>query len=139
MAQENVELVRRFFESFNPAIRIGELHSVLDEFLDPDIDWRAVEGAIDDVGGMRGIGAVRHYIDDWLDMFDDLAVTPDEFIEVDADRVLVPQRLSGRARQSGIETQLRLAVLYTIRGGRLVKVREYATKEEAFEAAGLSE
>jgi ketosteroid isomerase-like protein len=47
--------------------------------------------------------------------------------------------LSGRAKQSGIETQLTFAVLYTIRDGRFVKVREYDTKEDALEAAGISE
>ena len=76
---------------------------------------------------------------DWLDTFDDLTMTLDDVIEVDVDRVLVCQRLGGRAKQSGIETQLSFAVVYTIRDGRLVTVREYATKGEALEAAGLSE
>jgi ketosteroid isomerase-like protein len=76
---------------------------------------------------------------DWLDMFDDLTITPDEVLEVDLDRVLVCQRLGGRGKQSGIETQLSFAVVYTIRDGRLVTVREYATKGEALEAVSLSE
>jgi ketosteroid isomerase-like protein len=139
MSQENVELVRRSFESLNSVIRTGELQSFLDEFLDPDIDWRAVEGEIDDVGGMRGLAAVRRYIEDWLDTFDDMTLTPEEIIEVGADRVLVHQRLSGRGRHTGIETQLTIAVLYAIRDGRFVKVREYYTKAEALEAVGLSE
>ena len=139
MSRENVELVRRFFEALNSATRTRELQPLLDEFLDPDIDWRAVEGAIDDIGGMRGIAAVRLYIEDWLDTFDDLTMAADEVIEVDDDRVLVPQRLSGRAKQSGIEAQLAFAVLYTIQNGRFVKVREYETREGALEAVGLSE
>jgi hypothetical protein len=53
MSQENVNLVIRMFESFSP-LRTEELQSILEEFIDPDIDWRAVEGAVDDVGGMRG-------------------------------------------------------------------------------------
>jgi ketosteroid isomerase-like protein len=139
MSQQNVDLVRRSFESLNSVIRTGELRPFLDEFLDPDIDWRAVEGAIDDVSGMRGIAAVRRYIEDWLDTFDDMTMTPEEIVEVDDHRVLVHQRLSGRARQSGIETQLAIAVLYAIRDGRFVKVREYSTMAAALEAAGLSQ
>lgn len=136
MSQQNVELVRRSFESLNSVIRTGELQPFLDEFLDPDIDWRAVEGEIDDVGGMRGTVAIRRYMEDWLDTFDDLTVTPEEIIEVDADRVLVRQRLSGRGRHTGIETHLAIAVVYAIRDGRFVKVREYYTKADALEAMG---
>jgi ketosteroid isomerase-like protein len=138
MSQENAELVSRMLESFG-RLTPENLQAFLDEFIDPDVDWRAVEGAVDDVGGMRGTEPVRLYIADWLDTFDDLALTPDEVMEVDLDRVLVCQRLGGRAKQSGIETELTFAVVYTIRDGRLVTVREYATKEEALEAVGLLE
>jgi ketosteroid isomerase-like protein len=138
MSQENVQILSRMFESFSQ-LETENLQAFLDQFIDPDVDWRAVEGAVDDVGGMRGTEAIRLYIADWMDTFDDLTFTPDEVIEVDVDRVLVCLRLGGRARQSGIETQLSFAVVYTIRDGRLVKVREYATKGEAVKAAGLSE
>ena len=137
MSQENVEIVRRMFEPFG--LTAENLQSVLDEFIDPDVDWRAVEGAVDDVGGMRGIEAVRVYLADWLETFEDLTITLEEVIEVDVDRVLVSQRLGGRARHSGVEAQLSFAAVYTIREGRLVTVREYATKEEALEAVGLRE
>ena len=71
MSQENVELVRRMFESFgHPTTE--NLQAFLDEFIDPDVDWRAVEGAVDDVGGMRGTEAVRLYMANWLETFDDL-------------------------------------------------------------------
>ena len=97
MSQENLEIVSRMFESFGQ-LKTEDLQAWLDEFIDPDVDWRAVEGAIDDVGGMRGTEAIRLYVADWLDTFDDLTFTPDEVIEVDVDRVLIGQRLSGRAR-----------------------------------------
>ncbi len=138
MPPDNVDLVRRMLESLDP-FRIEALQSMLDEFIDPDIDWRAVEGAIDDVGGMRGTEAIRRYMEDWLDEFDELAMRPDEVMEVGSDRVLACLRLSGRAKQSGIETELKFAVLYSIRDARLVKVREYATRAEAIEAAGFEE
>ena len=44
----------------------------------------------------------------------------------------------GRAERSGIPTELRYAALYTIRDGKMVRVREYVTKTEALQAAGLS-
>ena len=139
MSQENVELVRRLSEALNRGIANDDLNSVLRDFLDRDIDWRAAEGAIDDVGGMRGHDAIRRYIEDWSDGFDNLTLAPHEFVEVDDDRVMAVQRLSGRAKHTGIETELTFFVIYTIREGRFVKVREYVTREEALEAAGLSE
>jgi ketosteroid isomerase-like protein len=139
MSQENVEIVRRSSEALNRAIANGDVTPVLRDFLDPDIDWRAVEGAVDDVGGMRGHDAVRRYFEDWSGLFDSLTLAPQEFTEVDDARVMVEQRLSGRAKHTGIETALTFFVIYTIREGRFVKVREYATREEALEAAGLSE
>ena len=138
MSQENVELVRRASEALNQAIANDDLTPVLRDFLDRDIYWRAVEGAIDDVGGMRGHDAVRRYFEDWSDGFDDLTLAPQEVVEVDDERVMVGQRLSGRAKHTGIETELTFFVIYTIREGRFVEAREYVTREEALEAAGLS-
>jgi hypothetical protein len=31
--------------------------------VDPDIDWRAAQGAVDDVGEMHGLDAVRRYVE----------------------------------------------------------------------------
>jgi ketosteroid isomerase-like protein len=139
MSQENVELVRKVSEALTQALANDDLTPVLRDFLDRDIDWRAAEGAIDDVGGMRGHDAVRRYIEDWNDLFDNLALAPQELVEVDNERVMALQRLSGRAKHTGIETELIFFVIYTIREGRFVKVREYTTRGEALEAAGLSE
>jgi len=65
MSRENVEVVRQMLEAFAD----GGLDAMA-EFWDPDIDWRAAEGAIDDVGEMHGSVAVRRYIQDWIDTFD---------------------------------------------------------------------
>jgi ketosteroid isomerase-like protein len=46
-------------------------------------------------------------------------------------------RISGRAKLSGVETDLTYAAVYTIRDGKIARGREYWTKEQALEAAGL--
>jgi ketosteroid isomerase-like protein len=48
-------------------------------------------------------------------------------------------RFGGRAKQSGVETDVTFATLYTLRDGKIAVGREYWTREEALEAAGLSE
>ena len=104
-----------------------------------DIDYRAVEGAPDDHGPIHGKAEMRAYFQDWIDTFDDMKVEPLEVIDVGEDQVIAVLRSSGRAKLSGVETDLTYAVLSTIRGGKIVRGREYRTKEEALEAAGLWE
>ena len=134
MSQENVEVVRRMLQAFADG---GP--DAMAEFWDPDIDWRAAEGAIDDVGEMHGPVAVRRYVQDWIDTFDDFSVAVEDLRDVGDDRVLAIQRLNGRAKLSGTEIDLRYAVVNTVRDGKVVRGREYLKVQEALEAVGLSE
>ncbi|MCW3029889.1 MAG: hypothetical protein JWM66_22 [Solirubrobacterales bacterium] len=134
MAQENVEVVRRMWQAFADAGL-----DAMSAFLDGEINWRAIEGAPDDVGEMRGIEAARRYVQDWLDMFEGITSVAEELLDAGDDRVLAVLHVTGRAKLSGIETELRYAVVYTLRGGKVVRVREYATREDALEAAGLAD
>ena len=102
MSQENVEIIRRASEAFSA----GELARWL-EFFHPDIDWRAMEGALDDVGETHGTEAMRRYVQDWTDDFEGFTVVVEESLEIGGDRVIAVQQVMGRARLSGIETQLR--------------------------------
>jgi ketosteroid isomerase-like protein len=134
MSQENVEVVRTMAEAFSD----GGLDAIA-ELWDPDIDWRAAEGAIDDVGEMHGPVAVRRYVQDWIDTFDDFRVVVEELRDVGDDRVLAIQRLKGRAKLSGTETEIRFAVVTTVRDGKVVRGREYLSVDDALEAVGLRE
>ena len=104
-----------------------------------DIDYRAVEGALDDHGPIHGKDALRAFMQDWLDMFDDFRAEPVELIEAGEDKVIAVVRISGRAKLSGVETDLTYAELSTLRDGKIARGRQYWTRDEALEAAGLSE
>ncbi len=138
MSQENVEIVREAAAAFNR----GDLDAWL-EYLADDIDYRAVEGALDDHGPIHGKDALRAYVDDWIDtlddFMDDFRIEPVELIEAGEDKVIAVTRSSGRAKLSGVETHLTFAALYTIRDGKIARGREYWTRDEALEAAGLKE
>jgi ketosteroid isomerase-like protein len=128
MSEGNLELVRQQFAS--EAVDEAEVQRLYEEFWHPDIDYRAIEGAPDDVGVMRGRDAIRAYYADWLGMFDDLRL---ELADVDdaGDQIVATLRFSGRAKQSGVDTELRVAIVYTIRDGKCIRGREYMTREEA--------
>jgi ketosteroid isomerase-like protein len=134
MSQENVEFLVDYLQRGTD----GGVDAIA-EFWDPDINWRAAEGAIDDVGEMHGPEAVRRYIQDWFDMFDDLTVVVEDLVDAGDDRVVAAQRMTGRAKVSGIETEIRFSVVYTVRDGKIVQGREYMDKEQALDAVGLRE
>ena len=71
--------------------------------------------------------------------FDHFTSEPVEVIDASEDKVIAVARDSGRAKFSSVETQLTYAALYTFRDGKIARGREYLTRDEALEAAGLSE
>jgi ketosteroid isomerase-like protein len=129
MAEENVEVVRRQFAAFEQ----GGLDAVA-AYWDPDIDWRAVEGAADDIGVINGPDALRAYYDDWLETFDELRAEVGEALFEDGDRVAVAVHNSGRGRASGVVTRGRYYVVCTVRDGLIVSGREYDSRERALRA-----
>jgi ketosteroid isomerase-like protein len=135
MSQDNVEFVRGAVVAYNR----GDLDAFLDEYWADDIDYRAVEGAPDDHGPIHGKAEMRAYMQDWFDTFDDLKVEPLEVIDAGPDQAVAVVRFGGRAKLSGVESDLTFAVVYTLRDGKVVRGREYWTRDEALEAAGLRE
>jgi ketosteroid isomerase-like protein len=134
MSEENVEVVKTALEAM-----AREGLDAFAEYWTEDIDHRAIEGAIDDRGPMHGKEAVRIYVQDWLDTFDAFRVEPVELLDAGEDRGIGVLRIGGRAKLSGVETDLTKAVVYTIRGGKIAGGREYATRGEALKALGLTE
>jgi ketosteroid isomerase-like protein len=134
MSQENVNIALDVFAAFNR----GDVDGTLEHWAD-DIDYRAAEGVPDDHGPIHGKDALRAYVQDWIDTFDQFTVEPIESIDAGEDEVVTVLRISGRAKLSGVETDLTYAALYTFRDGKIARGREYWTREEALEAAGLSE
>jgi ketosteroid isomerase-like protein len=135
MSQENVEIVQRAWDTFNR----GDLDAWLDEYWTDDLDFRAAEGAPDDHGPINGKDALRVFGQDWLDTFDEVKVEPVELIDAGDDNVIAVMRISGRAKLSGVETDMTYAELSTLRDGKIARGRQYFTRAEALAAAGLSE
>jgi ketosteroid isomerase-like protein len=110
---------------------------VVRELLDDDIVWTAIEGA-PDAGTYPGFESVRAYMQDWLDEFDfnegdDAQI--EESIEV-GERLVCLQRVIGTGKRSGLRSEIRYACVYTFgEDERILEVNEYATLEEALEAA----
>jgi ketosteroid isomerase-like protein len=134
MSQENVEVVKVAYEAFAR----GGLDRFMEHFTE-DVDYRAVVGAIDDIGPIHGKDAVRAFLQDWIDTFDGFSMELVELIDAGEDTVVAVERFGGRARLSGVETDQTIGDVFTIRDGKIARGREYLTPEQALEAAGLRE
>jgi ketosteroid isomerase-like protein len=132
MSAASSDVVRAQFA----AVRSGSLDAVA-QFWDPNIEWRAIEGAADDVGVMRGHGALRRYYQDWIDTLEDLRADVEEVLHEDEGRVVVVVHNSGRGRLSGAPSEGHYYVACIVRDGHIVVGREYATPQEALEAVHL--
>jgi ketosteroid isomerase-like protein len=134
MSQKNVGAVEDAYE----ALASGGLDQFMEHFSD-DFDHRAIKGSLDDRGPIHGKDALRAFLQDWMDTFDEFWIEPVEVIDAGGDVVVALLRYGGHAKLSGIEPEETFGVMFTIRDRKIVRAREYATRDEALEAAGLSE
>src|SRR5215213_4867493 len=129
MSQENVEVVRRAWAAFTRHDNAAALG-----FHDPGVE---LHGHVD--GGVyRGLAGVREFFGDWLAAWDELSTDVEEWIDAGDDVIaVVHDRASGR--HSGVPVEQRQWHVWTVRNGKLWRLRVYATRTEAFEAVGLSD
>jgi ketosteroid isomerase-like protein len=129
VSEESVSIVRDCLQAYAD----GGLDAMA-SFWDDEINWRAIEGAPDDVGEMQGADRLRRYFQEWVDLFEGITNVAEELFDIGDDRVLAVQRAAGRAKLSGAETEIRFAVVYTVRDGKIVRGREYLDHGAALNA-----
>ena len=140
MSKENVEVVRRLYE----AVARRDTEAALSLY-HPEIEFdgtrhRWAEILRGPYERFRGIEALRAWAREYYSAWEDLDDHLDEVIDAGGDRVVAIVTTRGRGRASGIDVELTgSAGVWTIRDGLIVKVVWYSSREEAFEAAGLSE
>ena len=112
---------------------------------DWDVALRAYDPSVElDVSSMPGGGVysghdgVRTFFRQWFGAWDQLRVTPEEFID-SGDQVVVILRISGVGKGSGVATSIRTADVMTVRGGKVIRHVGYLDPAEALEAVGLPE
>jgi ketosteroid isomerase-like protein len=135
MPEENVQRLGRLFELMSePEIDWEALH----ELVDPDIVWE-VRSDFPDAAVYRGYDGLRRWSDAFDEVMEQTWYRPLEYIQTGS-HVVVPLRWGGRGKggQTPFAEHEETWVL-TLRDGRISRVREYATKQDALEAVGLPE
>ena len=133
MSQENVEVVRRFYEEFN---RSGTPEL---DILDPEIVWYQPDEIGGGKGSYHGHEGVLSAVAEMQATFDHFEAVPEEFIEAGGDRVLVLACHGGVGRGSGARVGAPVAHVLKLRDGKVIEWRAYLDRAEALEAVGLSE
>ena len=130
MSQENVELVRRAIEYF------GETGQVAVECYDPEIEFTTRSDGPGQTT-YHGVDGLRRSVEDFREAWASTTFEAEEFIPKN-DAVVVPLLFHLRA-QSGVELDVEEAWVYWVRNGKIWRMEQHASKQEALEAAGLRE
>jgi uncharacterized protein len=131
MWQENVDMVRRLYRAMDA--RDAETFA---ELTHPALEWvpdkRVGEGPV------RGRENVIRFFSDRAEMFEDLQ-TEIERVWGTGDQVLVFVRVTGSGTGSGAGFDIRIAHLWTLADGLVIRGEGHGNRDEALEAARLPE
>jgi ketosteroid isomerase-like protein len=133
MSQENVEVVRRMFERYSADDVEGWIAC-----WDAEAEWIATAlGAVEGPTRVyRGHQGLRRFRTDVSDALADMRIRGSEFRDI-GDRVVVLGAVSGRGAASGATFEQAMGWVFELRGGRIVRGRDYLDRRLALEAAGL--
>jgi ketosteroid isomerase-like protein len=130
MSQENVEIIRRFYEAQDDPSRILS-------FFDPAVVLTNTPKS-PEAGTFVGHEGIRKWIVGVREAIDEPRWYADDLIDAGEDRVIAPGGVLGRGRATSLPVDIRLTTLYTLREGKIAELHANDTTEEALEAAGLS-
>ncbi len=132
MSQENVEIVRSFYDQWARDDLPGPI-----ELMDPEIEYVNPAGAVEP-GTRHGLDAFTKALEKVLEGWEAWQAKPEQF-EAVGDQVAVVVRYRARGRGSGVEVEGRESALWTLRDGKVVRYAWFQEPGDALEAAGLRE
>jgi len=131
MSEENVELMRAGIEAVNRRDIATALQG-----MDPGVRFEHRLAALQ--GSFVGIEGVTRWFADLVEVFDSWSIDCEDIRDL-GDRVLALGTIRTTGKESGVETELPLAIVAEYRNGLITDYIDYGDHEQALEAAGLSE
>jgi ketosteroid isomerase-like protein len=130
VASANLELVRSIYADWER----GDFSSAA--WADPEIEFAFAGGPEPD--SWKGLAGMAQGYGEWLRAWEGFRAEPEEYLELDSERILVLVRNSGRGRTSGVELEQRsVANLFHLRGAKVTRVVVYLDRGLAFADLGL--
>jgi ketosteroid isomerase-like protein len=130
MSEQDISIVRRVFEAWGSNDPDTGL-----ELLDDEIEWHPAQDE-PETGTIHGKEELQGMLLKWLTAFDNFRAEPLEYIDA-GEAVVIPLHISGKMHGSGAEVVNEETMVFWLRGGKVVEVREYRTKDEALGVAGM--
>jgi uncharacterized protein len=128
VSPEDLETVRRAYDAFAR----GDADA-LRSLIAPDIEWRTTPN-VPFLGTYHGIDDFFRGMNEWTESFDEITTDVEEIVDA-GEHAVVGHRMHGRGRDSGVEVDLAIWQVVTVRDGRLARMHDYNTREEALSAA----
>jgi ketosteroid isomerase-like protein len=129
VSKQNVDVVRRAWEAF-----VRNDDETAYALYDPEV---AIESWVD--GRVyRGLEGVRQFFGDWLGAWRQWDTDLEELVDA-GDDVIALMHIRAKGKHSGVPVEFRQAHVWTLRGGRLARLRVYDTRDEAFDAINPGE
>jgi ketosteroid isomerase-like protein len=133
MSRENVERVRQMIERF----AAGDRESWRYQFSE-DVTWDTTATAFTSARVYRGHDGLERFFIEWLGAWEEPSVELLELIDA-GDSVISIFRWRGRGKTSGVEVDRTFFGVYDLDDdGKIVRYRQYETRDEALDAAGFS-
>jgi ketosteroid isomerase-like protein len=134
MSEENVEKLRAVYAAFNR----GDFNGLVD-YVGPDVELHPGVMAPDSQEQYRGRQGLREFfVTVATGPWEVVTVEPKEMIATEDGRILSVDRWRFRGRD-GIEIERELPNLFTFRDGLILRIDGFPDRDDALEAAGLSE
>ena len=136
MSQENVKVILQGVEAVNR--RDADAWVAI---FSPSVEWEESGDAFPGLRGVhRGWAGVRKWFEEAiLEPWERLHLQVEEISEASGGRVFGEYLFTATGRASGVETRLRFWSVFRVAGGKVTRRQIFWTREEALEAAGLSE
>ena len=130
MSQENIDVIRRAIEHL---CETGELAL---ECYDPGVEYTTQPDAPLQTT-YQGLSGLQQSLESLSEVWASMKIEPREFIQTD-DAIVVVTHFQLRGH-SGVELDVEQAWAYWMRNGKIRRMEQYGSKQEALEAAGLRE
>jgi len=135
MSDDNVEVVRRFFDAY--ARRDREAVALC---LHPQVEWHTIAGPLFGVDALFGRAEVLSFMfEQILEELPDFRATLEEITSLDHGQALSVAHYVGHGVSSEARVEMKTGGLYSFEAGTIAWFREFPTRAEALEAAGLPE
>ena len=134
MSQENVEIVRRSFEAWQ--------HDDYETWIglqDADVEYLGAVARRLGQGVYRGHDGASELWRVWRSEVDGFWIESEEIRAAEDGRVVHLGQMGFRGSASGITVESQLALVITLRDGKIVRSMDFTSHQDALRAVGLEE